>query len=252
MRVRLARVFAELPVPQAVECLLDAIEDPDSDVRYHILKALNRLRRNHAELSFRVEPVERALRRKLGLLADLSGARATTRSVEASEGVNLLALVIGEREDDAVERITRCLGLVYGLDEVFHAYRAIATDRPDALAQGIELLDTVLRPVHRRAVIPLLERLDGVSSQPVPPSSAAWRSADPWLAACLSFVERKRTRAPETLLSIEDRTMMTIVERVDFLREVDMFSRVRTEYLAKIAVVAKERALADLRHGNGV
>ena len=39
--------------------------------------------------------------------------------------------------------------------------------------------------------------------------------------------------------------MMTIVERVDFLREVDMFSLVRTEYLAKIAAVAKERALAS-------
>lgn len=38
--------------------------------------------------------------------------------------------------------------------------------------------------------------------------------------------------------------MMTIVERVDFLRDVDMFSLVRTEYLAKIAAVAKERVLA--------
>ncbi|MBI2829318.1 MAG: Crp/Fnr family transcriptional regulator [Acidobacteria bacterium] len=37
--------------------------------------------------------------------------------------------------------------------------------------------------------------------------------------------------------------MMTIVERVDFLRTVEMFSLVRTEYLAKIAAVAKERAL---------
>jgi CRP-like cAMP-binding protein len=45
-------------------------------------------------------------------------------------------------------------------------------------------------------------------------------------------------------MSNEDRIMMTIVERVNFLRTVEMFSLVRTEYLAKIAAVAKERALA--------
>lgn len=244
VRVQLARIFTELPVSQAVEYLLGTIEDPDIDVRYHVLKTLNRLRRDHAELSFREEPVERALHRELELLADLSVARATTRSAPASEGVNLLGLVIGEREDDAVERITRCLGLIYGLDEVFHAYRAIAMDTPDARARGIELLDTVLRPAHRRTVIPALERLGRASSQSAPPSSAAWRSADPWLAACLSFVEHKRTSMPAVPLSPEDEVMMTIVERVDFLRGVDMFSLVRTEYLAKIAAVAKERTLA--------
>lgn len=244
VRVQVARIFAELPVPQAVEFLLDAIEDPDIDVRYHVLKALNRLRRDHAELSFRAEPVERALRRELGLLVDLYAARTITRSAPTGAGVNLLARVIGEREDDAAERITRCLGLIYGLDEVFHAYRAIATDTPEARAQGIELLDTVLRPADRRTVIPVLERLGGASSQAVPPSPAAWRSADPWLATCLSFVERMRTSTAETPFSIEDRAMMTIVERVDFLRDVDMFALVRTEYLAKIAAVAKERTLA--------
>ncbi len=244
VRVQLARIFAELPVPPAVEFLLETIEDVDTSVRYHVLKTLNRLRRDHPELSFRAEPVERALRRELDLLADLYAARATMGSAPAGEGVHLLARVIGEREDDAVERLTRCLGLIYGLDEVFHAYRAIATDAPATRAQGIELLDTVLGPAHRRTVIPALEHLGGVSSPPVSPSSAAWRSVDPWLAACLSFVERKRMSTADTPLSAEDRTMMTIIERVDLLREVDMFSLVRTEYLAKIAAVAKERVLA--------
>jgi hypothetical protein len=74
-------------------------------------------------------------------------------------------------------------------------------------------------------------------------SGAVW-AADPWLSACLAFVEMKHAGGQNRAMSNEDRIMMTIVERVDFLRTVEMFSLVRTEYLAKIAAVAKERALA--------
>ena len=251
VRVQLTRVFVELPLPRAVEFLLDALEDPDLDVRYHVLKALNRLRRDHAELSFNADAVERVLHRELALLVDLQTARATLRLAPGSERTNLPAHVVAEREDDAVERITRCLGLIYPLDEVFHAYRAIAGTPADR-ARGIELLDTVLRPAHRLAVIPLLEQLgrmpfdsaQGGPSGTVGQSSGAVWAADPWLSACLAFVEMKRSGTQDRALSNEDRIMMTIVERVDFLRTVEMFSLVRTEYLAKIAAVAKERALA--------
>lgn len=142
-----------------------------------------------------------------------------------------------------MERITRCLGLIYPLDEIFHAYRAIAGTPADR-ARGIELLDTVLRPAHRLAVISLVEQLGRMPSGTVGQSSGAVWAADPWLSACLAFVEMTRSGRQDRAVSNEDRIMMTIVERVDFLRTVEMFSLVRTEYLAKIAAVAKERALA--------
>ncbi|MBI2186487.1 MAG: MFS transporter [Acidobacteria bacterium] len=235
------------------DVLLDALEEPDLDVRYHILKALNRLRRDHPELSFRGDAVERALRRELALLTEVHTVGAALRSAPRGEGSTLLALVLAEREDDGVERITRCLGLLYPLDEIFHAYRAMTRGR------GIELLDTVLRPAHRLAVVPLLERLGRVASDPaqgspsdpaqgrpvgtISEASERLRRADPWLAACLAFVELKGSREHRAP-SNEERMMMTIVERVDFLRTIEMFSGVRTEYLAKIAAVAKERMLA--------
>jgi CRP/FNR family transcriptional regulator, cyclic AMP receptor protein len=99
----------------------------------------------------------------------------------------------------------------------------------------------VLRPAHRAAVIPLLElRASGGTRGR---ASAGLLRGDPWLSACLTFVEMKRTGHANQADSSQDQ-IMTIVERVDFLRTVGMFSLVRTEYLAKIAVVAKERVLA--------
>lgn len=250
VRVQLTRVFVELPVPRSVAFLLDSLEDPDLDVRYHVLKALNRLRRDHPGLSFRADAAERALRREIELLTRIQTVRAGLGSAP-EDGSTLLARVLAEREDDAVERTTRCLGLLYPLDEIFHAYRALTGD-PASRARGIELLDTVLRPAHRAAVIPLLERLgrasvDAAGDMPgetVGELAAALRRADPWLAACLAFVEMKRSGTANGALFKEDRVMMTIVERVDLLRTIEMFSVVRTEYLAKIAAVAKERVLA--------
>jgi CRP-like cAMP-binding protein len=39
--------------------------------------------------------------------------------------------------------------------------------------------------------------------------------------------------------------MLKLVERADFLRSADLFSKVRTEDLAKIAVIAQEREYVD-------
>lgn len=251
VRVQLTRVLVDLPLPRTVECLLDALEEPDPDVRYHILKALNRLRRDQPVLTFKADAVERALRRELDLLAEVQTVRAALRCAPRDEGSTLLAQVLAEREDDAVERTTRCLGLLYPIDEIFHAYRAMS-GAPADRSRGIELLDTVLRPTHRLAVIALLERLGRVPFDSVegPPGGAVGdqfdrlRRADPWLAACLAFVEMKRSGTGNGAVSNGDLMTMTIVERVDFLRTIEMFSVVRTEYLAKIAAVATEGALA--------
>jgi ATP:ADP antiporter, AAA family len=251
VRVQLTRVLVELPLPRTVDLLLDALDDFDLDVRYHVLKALNRLRRDHPDLSFKADTVEHALHRELALLAELLAVRKTEPAAPSGKGVNLLARVIAEREDDAVERITRCLGLLYAIDEVFHAYRAIA-GTPASRARGVELLDTILRPAHRLAVIQLFDRLgrtsvDAAQGNPgdaVGQLSESLRRADPWLSACLAFVETKRSGRLPGSVSDEDHIMMTIVERVDFLRTVEMFSLVRTDYLARIAAVAQERVFA--------
>lgn len=239
IRLQVARVFVELPSPLAVTLLLDALEDPDPGVRYHVLKALNRLRRDHPDLPFDPEPVESALRREVEVLGDVQGLRASLPP-DGFPGAGLCARVVEEREDDAVERITRCLGLVYPIDEVFYAYRAIAMRTREGRARGLELLDNVLRPAHRRAVLPLLERLGAAPPDRGRKRAAAPKDADVWLAACLRFAEFKRSGAVDAVFE-EDPEMMTIVERADFLRQVEMFSLVRTDYLAKIAALAKEK-----------
>ncbi|MBI4512611.1 MAG: HEAT repeat domain-containing protein [Gemmatimonadetes bacterium] len=240
IRIQVARVFVELPSPLAVTLLLGALEDPDPGVRYHVLKALNRLRRDHPELMFDPEPVESALRRELEVLADVQALRTSLAGSLEADGATLCARVLGEREDDAVERITRCLGLVYSIDELFHAYRAIATRTREGRGRGIELLDNVLRPAHRRAVLPPLERMGGAAPDRTREPSPRWKGSDPWLAACVAFAEFKRSGTVDAIF-VEDPEMMTIVERADFLRQVEMFSLVRTDYLAKIAAIAKEK-----------
>lgn len=242
VRTQLAKVLAELASPRAAAYLLGVVDEPDADLRYHVLKALNRRRRDDPEAVFESAPLDRAIRLDVEQIARLRATRAPSRGPRAP-GESLLERVIDEREDDAVERITRALGLMYPLDEMFQAYRAIASGETERRAQGLELLDTVLEPAHRRLVVPLLERVGGVSDSTIGPRPEVLPISDPWLSACFRYVEMRRSEDGPAAMPIEDRTMMTIVERADFLRGVAMFAMVRTEYLAKIAAVAKERDL---------
>ncbi|MGH7546195.1 MAG: Crp/Fnr family transcriptional regulator, partial [Gemmatimonadota bacterium] len=237
-------VFVELPTPLSVRLLFERLNDADPGVRYHILKALNRLRRDHAELAFGAEPVSRALEREVARLREMQAIRAALHASAKPDGTRLWVRILREREDDAVERITRCLGLVYPLDEIFHAYRAMATGTQEGRARGIELLDNVLRPADRREIIPLLESVGAAPGRMAKHASAVGR-LDPWLEACVTYASRKGPDDAGAETEDSEMEMMSIVERAEVLKDVPIFSFVRTDYLAKIAAVTPERTFAE-------
>lgn len=244
IRQQLARLLGTRAFGPAIDQLLRALDARDTGVRYHILKALNRARHDDPHIVVPAGPVERALRVELGLLAHLLAVRAWLQPRSDTAGDRLLVAVLDEREDDAVERITRCLGMLYPLDDLFHAYQALTERSQAERAFGIELLDNLLQPAHRQAVIPLLERSEGVVARASRPHALELPDWDPWLGSCLAFVDASRSTSRDRALPQESKSMMAIVERADFLRNVKIFTLVRTEYLAKVAAVLKERELA--------
>jgi hypothetical protein len=124
-----------------------------------------------------------------------------------------------------------------------HAYQALRSGDAAARTNGIELLDNVLSPAHRQAIIPLLE-----GAAPAAATAGSWR-ADPWLATCAAHAAshlsaRDPSRATPDALPPLEPAMMTILERAEFLRGVEFLSQVRSEYLAKIAALMTERTVS--------
>jgi ATP/ADP translocase len=235
IRVQAARVLAFAPGALTVALLSAALEDPDPEIRYHALKSLNRLRRDHpAATRVEAEVVERALARETACLAAVAAARNRFATLVAADGKGLLSAALRERESDALERIARALGLLYPLDDILHAHRAVASGDPTARTTGLELLDNVLSATHRRSILPLFEG--------AVPAADGGEIADPWLVTCAAFAAQREGVARGSAPALEV-SMMSVLERAEFLRHLDFLSGVRTEYLAKIAALMSERSL---------
>ncbi len=259
-----------------MDALLDVLlRAPPPPVRHAVLKTLNRMRRNVNGLRFDPESLEPALLRELR-----QGYQAVADATVV-EPNSLLARTLAESQAAAFERTSRVLGLVYPLRDVLAAYQGLTSDDPATRSAGLELLENVLSLRHRSLMGPLADpelsieerarrRRDLLADVAHESREAVLerlaRQADtPWLAAVAAatagrtpLVEPRPVPPPfhlhplprvgvplRTMISENGKDMLKLVERADFLRDLELFTEVRTEDLAKIAAISSEREYAE-------
>jgi CRP-like cAMP-binding protein len=172
------------------------------------------------------------------------------------------------------------LGLTYPLRDILAVYQGLTSGNAAMRSGGFELLAGTLSRTHRRLFAPLADPelsvderahrgadlFDGVivEDRDAVLERLAGQVDKPWLATVAAVASGRRSPDTErrvrkpyhlhripgtgkalTALLAEDGTMLKLVERADFLRDVELFSDVRTEDLAKIAAIAQEREYAD-------
>jgi ATP/ADP translocase/HEAT repeat protein len=274
VRKAIPRIFYDGGLQEGVDRLVAVLPEVPPILRYHILKTLDRMRRNFEGLEFEAEPLERTLELDLR-----TGYQRAADRLALTEGTSpgLLPRLLKEREAEAFERVSRILALLYPLGDIFAAYQGLQSEEEATRSAGFELLDSSLSIPHRRKVGPLADpdisledrasRGGALSDDVVLDSRERTldRLADDvddiWLA-CLAraMLDREpprrddEERAPfhahslprarrsfESLLTESRSTMLKLVERADFLSDADIFSDLKTEDLAKIAAITDER-----------
>jgi AAA family ATP:ADP antiporter len=271
VRKAIPAIFYETGGQIAVDALLGSLLEVPPAVRRMILKTLNRMRRNHEGLSFDPETLDRAL------YIELRDAYQTAADRVVFEDGSLLSRVLRESQAWSFERAFRILGLLYPLRDILAAYQGLTSKAAGMRSAGAELLANTLSVRHRRITgpladpdLPLVDRARrsaamfddvAIESRDAVYRRLAGRTDNLWLATVAAAssgysaaqIER-RVRKPfhvhplpgtglplSRLLSEDGATMLKLVERADFLRAVEIFSDVRTEDLAKIAAIARER-----------
>ena len=247
-------------------------------VRFHLLKALNKLRRKRADLDFSRHDLFPAVRREIR--AGYRFAAWYAALLNGDEETSLLLRTLEQRRREAVERALRILGLQHPQEDLYVAFRALSSSDTVMQQRGFELLDNVLP----RRVRQLFDPLANPDESPRRRARAAreqfglrrpdrrralsrlGRNRDLWLAV-LARLEAGEPPLPEgrtteefrqhlladTVLGARRATpsgheveIMDIVERADFLRRTRIFSQLRTEDLAGLAALTEER-----RYGRG-
>jgi len=157
VRRHLPATIARIPCQRALDVLVGALDERDGFLRYKVVSAIGRLRRERPDLTMAREPVERLA---------LSEARRYFTYLTLHHNLfvraglphdTLLALALEQKTARARDRIYHLLGLLQPWKDIAAARWAIERDDPRARASALEYLDNVLSGALRKRLMPVLD-----------------------------------------------------------------------------------------------
>ncbi len=255
-RAEIPRALAMVPLQKSVDVLVRRLATRHPNMRYEVLKGLGKLRAGYPFLVFDREIISREICIEAGRFIQL--ARVGKMLPDRGEAARLLARAIAETQQLRLESVFRLLGLLYPAKDLLNAYHGVMSGRRVPRANAQEFLDNLLTGNHRQLVLALIdeqpadgawrESLDGLGGEfdaPLRDTAEALAflgsSCDPWLGACAIFAGGKvdnPSAAAHLTRTGED--MLTPIEKVLLLQQVEIFTEVPTDQLAALAAISRE------------
>jgi ATP/ADP translocase len=166
IRRHLPRTISQFPPAEAARVLLGhLLAEPDGMVRFKIIRGLGRLAADHPELRLENRVLREATQRTLTQALQLSHWRATLlrgareEPRRATRGHELLASLLHDKRVHALERVFRLLGLLQRGEDFRSIHRGLRNSNPKVRASSRELLENLVRPPLRPALLSLLDEL---------------------------------------------------------------------------------------------
>ncbi len=275
VRLELPPVLAANAEQQTVNLLFELLSDSPPPVRFRILKALDKLRRDRADLDFERYAIGPVVRREVS-----DGYRWAAIEHVLSNGEvrpnSLLISALQQRRDEAAERALRTLGLRYPLEDLYAAYTGLQSPDPVMRERGFELLDNTLPRRYRELFDPLLNPDAAAASRAAAAKRYGVKVAssretlesladgeDRWVALLArhelgwgvpadkarppppfhehGLAESLLERAAAMIAENEETVMAKTIEKAELLQRTDLFRKLRTKDQAVVAALTDER-----------
>ena len=157
VRKRVAKLFGRLDTRKALPPLLEAIEDPQPDVRHAVMKSLYRLHRTHPDWELPQPALRAALRLEAaGAYLYLAGLQRVRFPDHSFEDTAFLKWALEDRFEKTLERIFSLLGMLHPLKSVQTAFMVLRDSGVVSQANAVEYLDQILHGRTRAMVFPLI------------------------------------------------------------------------------------------------
>ena len=164
LRRHVPRSISRFPAAEAVPALTGRVlDEPDGMVRYKILRGLGRLAAENPDVPVDSAVLAESIRLTVESVLRLVDWRLTLArgAVEdprrATPGHHLLSTLLRDKEVHAVERLFRFLGLRHRGEDFEKIYRGLRSPSPKVRASSRELLENLLDPSVRQAVLGIVD-----------------------------------------------------------------------------------------------
>jgi AAA family ATP:ADP antiporter len=151
VRRHIPRTLSAFGTARAAAALIGRLQDePDSAVRYKILRGLGRMRAGDPSLPIDDQVLKKAARLDAERATDLLAWRVALAAASGSNSLEtLLVASLKEKEDRALERVFRILGILHPDCELERVWRGIHSTDARSRDVSLELVDQLER--HERA-----------------------------------------------------------------------------------------------------
>ena len=185
---------------QATHAVLgESLLDPDVEVRYGVISALNKLQEMHP--TWRVDPTMLETLLDAEILGHLRSYQMIGALLPALTDPAPVMEPLKVAMEQELERIFRLLKLRFPHQDLHSAYVGVQSTNPVVHDNALEFLENILSPQLRTQLVPLLDSAVPtrervalahrmLSAQPPTPSEAVrmlLQSDDPWMKACGAY-----------------------------------------------------------------
>lgn len=199
LRWRIPAAMAACAAEQALSALLAWLpKEPDGSVRFGIILVLERLTRQHPNLSVDKAALAGSISATISRAYWCLDARLQlTRGVlqdkaRATPGHALLRDLLRDKEANTQARLFRLLGLLHPTEDLVHIYRSLSVGK-DLRATSVELIESILREPVRSAVLGLID--DGSDNLRLTRAGSYYRARPLGYAALLERLEHSDSGA---------------------------------------------------------
>ena len=157
VRRHIPATLARIPAQRSMNVLLAALEESDGFLRYKVVAAIEKLRREVPQLELKREPIEALLLGESLRFLNYLSLRYNLFSRAGLPTTALLARSLEEKLSRTLDRIYRLLGLLHPWKDIASARRAIERGDARSRASALEYLDNILSGPIRKRIMLMLE-----------------------------------------------------------------------------------------------
>ncbi|MGM0739120.1 MAG: Npt1/Npt2 family nucleotide transporter [Bacteroidota bacterium] len=154
IRKKIPGIFYHRPNEQSLRHLEDMIEVTDPELRYHVIKTLNKIHRENPDL----EPDKDRVRSCMKFESENYFNLLTIKAIQPKSRPNSILLkALSEKMDQTLERMFRLLGLIYDQKDLYSSYLALKSISSDKRSAAVEFIDNILSPEDRKYIFPIVD-----------------------------------------------------------------------------------------------
>jgi ATP:ADP antiporter, AAA family len=157
VRRHIPATIARIPAQKSVDILIEALQDPDSFLRYKAVTGLEKLHRDQPALTIDRQPIEALAAKEALSYCNYLTLHYNLFNREKLSADGLLAAALQEKMARAVDRVYRLLGLIYPWRDIGAARYAIEHGDARLRASALEYVDNLLAPPLRKRLMPLVD-----------------------------------------------------------------------------------------------